>query len=69
MGTTQTTDPFTWAVVREDTPASTETSTVPAFRLWIDSTDCGLFMTQDDADEHARRIHSLQEQMTVEGIA
>jgi len=65
MGTTQTTDPFTWAVVREDTPARP----VPAFRLWIDSTDCGLFMTQDDADEHARRIHSLQEQMTVEGCA
>jgi hypothetical protein len=63
MGTTQTTDPFTWAVVREDTP------TIPAYRLWIDSTDCGLFMTQDDADQHARLIHSLQEQMTAEGCA
>lgn len=63
MGTTQPTDPFTWAVVREDRPA------FPAFRLWIDQTDCGLFMTEEHADEHARLIRYLQEQMTVEGCA
>jgi len=50
-------DPMTWAVVREDTP------TIPAYRLWLDCTDCGLFMTEEHANEHARLLRYLQEQM------
>lgn len=53
----KTLDPMTWAVVREDTP------TIPAFRLWLDCTDCGLFMSEADADNHARLLRSLEEQM------
>ena len=56
-------DPMTWAVIREDTP------TIPAYRLWLDCTDCGLFMSEADADEHARLIRSLEEQMVAEGCA
>ena len=47
----------TWAVVREETDAN------PAYRLWLDQTDCGLFMSEEDADNHARLIRSLEEQM------
>jgi|TARA_S200002703_G_C3797494_1_gene246276 hypothetical protein len=56
-------DPMTWAVVREDTP------TIPTFRLWLDCTDCGLFMSEADADNHARLLRSLEEQMVAEGCA
>jgi len=56
-------DPMTWAVVREDTP------TIPAYRLWLDCTDCGLFMSEQDADNHARLLRSLEEQMVAEGCA
>jgi len=47
----------TWAVIRE------ETATLPAYRLWMDQNDCGIFMSEQDADEHARRIRLLKEQM------
>ena len=57
MGTTQTTDPFTWAVVHETRPYGR------AWRLWIDQTDCGLFMTEEHANEHAWLLRYLQEQM------
>lgn len=56
-------DPMTWAVVREDTP------TIPAFRLWLDQTDCGIFLSEQDADNHARLVRSLEEQMVAEGCA
>lgn len=47
----------TWAVIRE------ETADRPAYRLWMDQNDCGIFMSEQDADEHARRIRLLKEQM------
>lgn len=47
----------TWAVVREETAAN------PAYRLWLDQNDCGIFMSEQDADNHARLIRSLEEQM------
>ena len=56
MGKT-TLDPMTWAVVHETRPYGR------AWRLWVDQNDCGLFMSEQDADNHARLIRSLEEQM------
>ena len=50
-------DPMTWAVVHETRPYGR------VWRLWVDQTDCGLFMTEEHANEHARLLRYLQEQM------